>query len=91
MSNKAARSIKLRAFNALCATLFFAAVVYIMFMDFHAAAIAALVFAIAGAATPVALSGEGALEIVLGTFEAIIDGVVAIVEALASAVSGLFG
>lgn len=91
MRNKAARPIKLRAFNALCATLLFASVVYIIFMDFHAVAIAALAFAIAGAATPVALSGEGALEVVLGTFEAIIDGIMAIAEGIASAISGLLG
>jgi hypothetical protein len=74
MKKKSERSVGLRAFNALCATLLLTSVIYILVTGFHAIAMAAVALAIAGVATPVVLGDGGALEILLGTFEAIIDG-----------------
>ena len=91
MKNRVERSIGLRAFNALCAILLLIAVFYTLAIGFHAAALAAVVLAITGAATPVVISSEGTLEIFLGTFEAMIDGIVAIVEGITSAIASLFG
>jgi len=91
MKKKNKRSPVLRVFNALGVTLLLSSVIYILVAGFHSVAMAAVAFSIAGVATPVVLSDDGPLEILLGTFEAIIDGALAIVEGITSAITGLFG
>ena len=91
MKNKNKRSVGLRAFNALGVTLLLSSVIYILVAGFHSVAMAAVAVSIAGVATPVVLSDDGPLEILLGTLEAVVDGALAIVDGIASAISGLFG
>jgi len=90
MEKKAERSKLLRAFNSLCVALFMGSAIYIMIMGFNSVAMAAMAISVAGAAAPLVQSDGGILEIVIGTFEAMIDGVVAIIEVIASAIVGLF-
>ncbi|WP_339409240.1 hypothetical protein [Pseudomonas sp. EA_35y_Pfl2_R5] len=91
MKKKNKNPVGLRAFNALGVTLLLSSVIYILVAGFHSVAMAAVAFSIAGVATPVGLSNDGPLEILLGTLDAIFDGAVAIVEGIATAISGLFG
>ena len=91
MKQKTKRPLGLRGFNALGVTLLLSSVIYILVAGFYSVAIAAVAFSIAGVATPVVLSNDGLLEILLGTLEAIVDGALAIVEGITSAISGLFG
>jgi hypothetical protein len=91
MKKKNKRSPALRVFNALGVTLILSSVIYILVAGFNSVAMAAVAFSIAGVATPVVLSDDGPLEILLGTFEAIFDGALAIVEGITSAITGLFG
>lgn len=91
MKKKTKRPLSLRVFNALGATLLLSSVVYILVAGFHSVAMAAVALSIAGVATPVALSDDGPLEILLGTLEAIIEGVLTIVEGITGAISSMFG
>ena len=91
MEKKTKRSVGLRAFNALGVTLLLSSVIYILVAGFHSVAMAVVAVSIAGVATPVVLSDDGPLEILLGTLEAIVDGALAIVDGITSAISGLFG
>ena len=90
MKKKTKRSPGLRAFNALGVTLLLSSLVYILVVGFHSIAMAAVALSVAGVATPVVLSNDGPLEILLGTLEGMIDGALAIVEGITSAISGLF-
>ncbi|MGG5870705.1 hypothetical protein [Pseudomonas peli] len=90
MKKKVERSKLLRAFNSLCAALLMGSAIYIIVMGLNSVAMAAIVISFSGAAAPLVQSDEGILEIVIGTFEAMIDGVVAVVEGIASAIAGLF-
>lgn len=90
MKKNIERSKFLRAFNSLCAALFMGAAIYIVVVGFNSVAMAAIAISVAGAAAPIVQSNEGIWEIVVGTFEAMIDGVVAVVEGIASAMASLF-
>lgn len=90
MKNKLEKSKLLRVLNSLCAALFMGAAIYIVVMGFNSVAMAAIAISVAGAAAPLVQSDEGIWEIVVGTFEAMIDGVVAVVEGIASAIASLF-
>lgn len=91
MKVKNERSAGLRTFNALCAIVLLIAGLYILIAGFQIVAVAALVCAAAGVATPVVISGDGLLEMISGIFEAILDGIMGILEAIGSFFSGLFG
>ncbi len=88
MTRKTERSIGLRAFNALCATILFVSGLYILFAGMQIVAVAALVCATVGVAIPVVLSGAGMLT---GIAEALLDGIMAIFDAIASFFSGVLG
>lgn len=85
------RSKGLRAFNALCTIVLLFACGLIIIMGFNLPSVAALICAAAGVVTPVLVSGEGVLEMFSGVVDAILDGIVAIVEAIVGVFSGLFG
>jgi len=89
--SKTPRSLPLRAFNALCATVLLGSMVYLLFAGSQVVATAVLVCSVAGVAAPVVFSAHGILEAITGIFEAIIDGIMAIFEAIAGIFSGLFG
>ncbi|APU31578.1 hypothetical protein UYA_18295 [Ectopseudomonas alcaliphila JAB1] len=90
MKKKVKRSIVRRAFNSLCAALLIGSAIYIMVMGFSSVAIAAMAISVAGAAVLPIQSSEGILEIIVGTFEAMIDGLLTIIEGITSAIAGLF-
>ena len=91
MKNEKTRPIGLRILNSLCATALLVSVLYIIFTGIQAAAIGVALLALAGVAAPVAMNGEGLLEILSGIFEALIEGIVGIFEAIADLISGMFG
>jgi hypothetical protein len=91
VSRKTERSIGLRAFNAVCATILFVSGLYILFAGMQIVAVAALLCATVGVAIPVVLSGAGILEMLTGIAEAILDGIMAIFDAIASFFSGVLG
>jgi hypothetical protein len=64
---------------------------YILLAGFHIAALALLLSATAGVVIPVVLSGVGILEMLSGIFEAMLDGIMAVFEAIADFFTGLFG
>jgi hypothetical protein len=91
MMSRKKRSIGVRALNAGCAVVLLGAGIYIFMAGFQFAAVAALVCCTVAVATPVFLSGEGILEVISGIFEALLDGLMAILEAIASVFADLFG
>lgn len=80
----------LRAFNSLCAALLIGSAIYIMAMGFSAVAMAAMAISVVGAAVLPVQSSEGVLEVITGTVEAMIDGVLVVIEAITSAIASLF-
>ncbi|RRV24374.1 hypothetical protein EGJ23_17145 [Pseudomonas sp. o96-267] len=90
MEKKVKRSKLQRAFNSLCAALLIGSAIYIMVMGFSSVAMAAMAISVAGATVLPVQSSEGILEIIVGTFEAMIDGLLAIIEGITSAIAGLF-
>ncbi|EXJ12531.1 hypothetical protein [Nitrincola nitratireducens] len=90
MKKKVERSKGLRVFNSLCAALLMTSVIYILVMGFNSIVMAVMVISVAGAAAPLIHSDEGILEIVIGTFEAMIDGVVAVIEGIVNTITSLF-
>ena len=74
----------------LCAALLVGSAIYIMVMGFSSVAMAAMAISVAGAAVLPVKSSEGILEIIVGTFEAMIDGLLAIIEGITSEIAGLF-
>lgn len=90
MKKKVERSKFLRAFNSLCSTLLIGSAIYILAMGFSSVAMAAMAISVAGAATPLVQSDEEFLEIVIGTFEAMIDGVLEAIEGITIVIAGLF-
>ena len=89
--SKKQRSGIVRALNAVCAMVLVVAGLYVVIAGFQIAAVVALVCATAGVATPVLLSGEGILEVVSGIFGALLDGLMAVFEAILDIFSGIFG
>jgi hypothetical protein len=90
MKKKVKRSIVRRAFNSLCAALLVGSAIYIMVMGFSSVAMAAMAISVAGAAVLPVQSSEGVLEVITGTVEAMVDGVLAVIEAITSAIASLF-
>ncbi|MFN9525353.1 MAG: hypothetical protein ACK561_00280 [Pseudomonadaceae bacterium] len=90
MKNKVKRSRLRRVFNSLCAVLLVGSAIYIMVMGFSSVAMAAMAISVAGAAVLPVQSSEGFLEVITGTVEAVIDGVLAVIEAITSAIASLF-
>ena len=91
MENKPKRSPALRLLNALCATALIAAVIFMLVAGFHFGTVAVAALAVASVATPVVISGVGIVEMLTGLVEALVDGVLAIIECIVSAISALFG
>ncbi len=84
MKTRRKRSIWLRACNSLCVLTLIASVLYLLLAGFQPLALAALICASAGVATPAVASGGRIAEVITGILEAILDGLSAIVDAIAS-------
>ena len=90
MKDRKDRPLKIKVLNSACAIALVGSLIYVVVAGFEALALGAMVLAIAGAATPVIVSGEGILDILLGVVEAIVEGVMAVVEGIIGAISGIF-
>lgn len=91
MKNKENRSLKIRALNSVCACVLIGSLLYVLVAGVEAIALGAIALSLLGAATPVVLNGEGILEIFVGIAEALIEGVMVIVDGIITAISGIFG
>ena len=91
MRNKEKRSLDVRFLNSFCALALLVCIAYIVFAGFQAVIIGVALLALGGVAVPVAMEGEGLVEIILGIFEAVIEGIIVIFEAIANFFYGLFG
>ena len=86
------RSLAHRAFNSLFGLTFLVAVIWLLFAGVETVALGLLVASIAGVGLPV-ITGDasGIVEVFIGILEALLDGVLAILELIGSLVSSVFG
>jgi len=91
MKKREDRSPKIKALNAICASVLLCSAVYVMVAGMNIAAMGIMATSVVGLVTPVVLSGEGILEIVTGIFEAVFEGIAVIVVGFAEIISGFFG
>lgn len=85
------QSPKMRALNAICASVLLFSVIYILVVGVKAVALGAIAVSLVGAATPVVLAGEGVFDILSGILEAVFSGFTVIIEGIADIISGFFG
>jgi hypothetical protein len=78
------RTIAIRVFNACFVLLLLIASIAMLIVGTQLLAISGLVLALSGLTVSALITGESAAEMVTGFFEAIIDGLSAILEAIAS-------
>ncbi|AKS41153.1 hypothetical protein [Wenzhouxiangella marina] len=90
MKRRSDRSIGMKLLNAMMALLLLGSACFMLIVGLHVIAISALLVSVAGLATPVILSGEGIVDMISGFFEAILEGLLAIVEGITEFFSGLF-
>lgn len=90
MDRKKRRPIALRALNSLCVIALVGAAGWVFAEGFRLASSLVLAAAILAIAGPVVVASDGLAEVLTGLLEALVDGVVAIFEAIASLFSGLF-
>jgi len=91
MKNREGQSPKIKALNVICAFVLMASVVYMLVAGFKVVALNTIVISLAGAATPVIMAGEGFVSFITGIFEAVLEGVLVIIEGIADFISGIFG
>ncbi|KAA3637990.1 MAG: hypothetical protein DWP95_13570 [Proteobacteria bacterium] len=91
MKNGEDQSTKIKALNAICASVLLCSLVYMLVAGVKMVALSAMVASLAGAATPVMMAGEGVFAILSGILEALFEGVMVIIEGIADFISGLFG
>lgn len=83
------RSLMIRVFNAIFSLIFIVSLVSVLFFGFEKFAIGLLALSVVSVATPVVLATEeGILDILIGIFEAFIEGVMAIVGCISDFISG---
>ncbi len=80
-----------RFLGAFCSLLLIGSLIYILAVGFHYVAILIVAAAVSGLAGPSVASGDGIIEIVIGIIEMVFDGIKAIIEAIISAISSIFG
>ncbi|VUD69451.1 hypothetical protein TDB9533_04821 [Thalassocella blandensis] len=91
MGRRNNKSIQIKAFNAVCSILLISSIIYILFAGFEVIATGILITSLAASAVPVVVAGEGLVEILVGILEALLEGVMVVVECIASIFSGLLG
>lgn len=91
MKKKDNQSPKIKALNAICASVLLCSLVYMLVAGVKVAALSVMIASLAGAATPVILAGEGFMDVLTGIFEALFEGVMVIIEGIADFITGLFG
>ncbi len=90
MANRKDKPIGIRFLSAIAACLFIGSLVYVLVVGINLYVGAALAAAVLGLGAPSALEGESLIEIVVGFFESILDGVMEVIEAVAEFVSSIF-
>lgn len=89
MARRKRRPIALRALNSLCVIALVVSIGWVFAEGFRLASSLVLTVAILAVAGPVVVASDGLVEVLTGLLEALVDGVVAILEAIASLFSGL--
>jgi hypothetical protein len=87
---KEIKPLKIRALNVFCSLTLLASSGYILFAGFNLIVLGVMATALAGAATPVVIGGDGILEVISGVVEAIFEGIAVVVEGACNAISALF-
>lgn len=90
MKKRKDRPSKIKALNALCASVLLCSLIYMWVAGVKIAAMGVMATSVIGLATPVVLSGEGILDMFTGIFEAVFEGIAVIVEGIAEIISGFF-
>lgn len=91
MKKRKDRPPKIKALNALCASILLCSLIYMLVAGIKLAALGIVATSVVGLVTPVVISGEGFLEIITGIFEAVFEGIAVIFEGIAGFISGIFG
>jgi len=91
--DKGNRPLQIRAFNCICSLVLICALVYILVAGLEKVAAVLIVVSIISAATPVVYAGGNVLEMFVGFFflEALLEGIMLIVEGVTNILSSIFG
>lgn len=76
------RSKRIKLLNCLCSLVILGSVMAAVFVGMNIYALGVLTIAVASIATPVIIGGEGILDMLVGVLEAVLDGVLVLVEAI---------
>lgn len=91
MGRKHGSSRTIRLVRGVCSSTLIIATLYIFFAGFDLLAGTAIALAVASVAAPIVVGGGGALEMAASFFEALLEGVTAIVEAIGDFLGGFSG
>jgi len=89
--DKGNRPLQIRAFNCICSLVLICALVYILVAGLEKVAAVLIVVSIISAATPVVYAGGNVLEMFVGFLEALLEGIMLIVEGVTNILSSIFG
>ena len=89
--DKGNRPLQIRAFNCICSLVLICALVYILVAGLEKVAAVLIVVSIISAATPVVYAGGNVLEMFVGFLEALLEGIMLIVEGVTNILSRIFG
>ncbi len=90
MTNRKDKPIGFRFVSAVAACLFIGSVVYVLVVGINLYVGAALAAAVLGLGAPSVMEGESLIEMVVGFFESILDGVMEVIEAVSEFLSSIF-
>ncbi len=90
MKKRKDRPPKIKALNALCASILLCSLIYMLVDGMKMVALGIMATSVVGLVTPVVLSGEGFMDIITGLFEAVFEGIAVIFESIADFISGIF-
>ena len=87
---KRAKSPVVKIVNVVCSLALFVAIAFMVIAEFSIAAASVIGVAVVGLAAPAVAGGQGVLDTLLAFVEALIDGVMTLVENVCNAISALF-
>ena len=90
MEKKDASLIKLKFFNVLCSILLLTAISFLLFSTYKVISATAVVLIVVSVSTPVVLVGGSFLDMLTGVIEAVLQGVMAIFEGIATVIGSIF-
>lgn len=91
MSNRKAKPLPLRIISAISAFMLIGALIYVSFAGFNVVAGSMMASSVLGLGVTSVIVSEGPLDMVLGFFEALFDGVMEVVGGILDFMSSLFG